>query len=191
MPRPSDAKALPAHDEHPMEKLTIAVDPYDSDQKAALFSTRFLDRGLLPMLFVVSNGGEQPVLLTGIRVQLVLRDRSKFSPADEDDLYRRLSTTPHNDSGVTPLPIPIPRKPKAGAPKETAAELQASRFHADEVAPGTTQSGFLFFEVGQQRASLAGAHLYVTGVRQGGNELMYFEIALDKYLAASQQPARQ
>jgi hypothetical protein len=38
---------------------------------------------------------------------------------------------------------------------------------------------------------MAGAHLYVTGVRDGGgNELMFFDIPLDKYLAASDASAK-
>jgi hypothetical protein len=32
---------------------------------------------------------------------------------------------------------------------------------------------------------LAGAHFYLTGLRNGkGDELMYFEIAMEKYLSA-------
>jgi hypothetical protein len=38
---------------------------------------------------------------------------------------------------------------------------------------------------------MAGAHLYVTGVHDGGgNELMFFDIPLDKYLAASRSAAK-
>ena len=115
MPHPTDAKAFPAHDEHPLEKVSIAIAPYDTAQKSAIFNTRYLERGLLPMLFVVSNSGSQPVVLDRIEVKLVLRDRSKISPANEDDMYRRLSRTPHNDSGASRLPLPIPpRAPQAG-----------------------------------------------------------------------------
>ncbi len=47
---------------------------YDSAQKSSIFQGRYLEHGLLPVLFVVSNSGSQPVVLEGIRVQLVLRD---------------------------------------------------------------------------------------------------------------------
>ncbi len=42
MPHPANAKAFPAHDEHPLEKVSIAIDPYDTAQKSAIFNTRYL-----------------------------------------------------------------------------------------------------------------------------------------------------
>ncbi len=186
MPHPTDATAFPAHDEHPLEKVSIAIDPYDTAQKSSIFNGRYLEHGLLPMLFIVSNSSTQPVVLDGINVQLVLRERSKLSPANEDDLYRRLSRTPQNDSGVSRFPLPTgPRRPKTGISREVKDEMDAAQFQALTVKPGGTQSGFLFFDFSQTPKSLAGAHFYVTGVRDGsGNELLFFDIPLDKYLAA-------
>ena len=55
------------------------------------------------------------------------------------------------------------------------------------VAPHTTQSGFLFFDVENVKQPVAGAHLYLTGVLDGrGNELMYFEIPLTSANATGQ-----
>jgi hypothetical protein len=188
MPHPTDATAFPAHDDHPSEKVSIAIDPYDTQQKSSIFNARYLEHGLLPMLFIVSNSGNRLVVLNGMTVQLVLRDRSKISAANEDDMYRRLSRTPRNDSGVSRLPLPIPpRGPKAGVSREVQEEMDAARFQKRAVEPGETQSGFLFFDISETQKSLAGAHLYVTGVREGGgSELMFFDIPLDKYLASSQ-----
>lgn len=187
MPHPTDATTFPAHDEHPLENVSIAIDPYDTQQKSYIFNARFLEQRLLPMLFIVSNSGSRPVALDGIKVELVLRDRSKISPANEDDIYRRLSRTPHNDSGASRLPLPIPpRAPKAGVSRDVKDEIDAARFQARAVEPGGTQSGFFFFDLSETQASMAGAHLYVTGVRDGGgNELMFFDIPLNKYLVAS------
>lgn len=186
MPRPQDAASYPAHDEHPTENVVIAVDPYDTGQKASVFSARYLEKNILPMLFVVSNRGDEPLELSGMRLQLVLRDRTKISPANEGDLYRRFTRTPHN-AGISrlPLPLPIPLGSEAGAPKELHDELQISQFRARSVEPGGTESGFFFFDVSDTRKPLAGAHLYITGVRdEDGNDLMFFDIALDKYLDA-------
>jgi hypothetical protein len=45
----------------------------------------------------------------------------------------------------------------------------------------------MFFDVSGISTPLAGAHFYLTGVRDAsGNELMYFEIPLEKYLSAPQ-----
>jgi len=43
----------------------------------------------------------------------------------------------------------------------------------------------MFFDISGISNPLAGANFYVTGVRDsGGNELMYFEIPMEKYLSA-------
>jgi hypothetical protein len=67
-------------------------------------------------------------------------------------------------------------------------EIESSQFAAKAVEPHTTQSGFLFFDVGDIAAPLAGAHIYVTGVNDAkGTELFYFDIPLEKYLSPPQK----
>jgi hypothetical protein len=45
--------------------------------------------------------------------------------------------------------------------------------------------GFLFFDIAGISNPLAGANFYLTGVQDAkGTELMYFEIAMEKYLSA-------
>jgi len=186
MPRPQPASQYPAHDAHPAEKVTIAVDPYDMADKAAIFRGEYLDNELVPMFLVITNDGDQPVSLASMKLQLVTRDRAKASPATEDDLYRRLTTTRRiqdDARGAQRIPLPLPKKPKRAVSKEVSAEIEAAQFRARAVEPHGTQAGFIFFDVGDLRNPMAGAHLYITGVRDGqGNELMYFEIPLEKYL---------
>jgi hypothetical protein len=51
------------------------------------------------------------------------------------------------------------------------------------VEPRSSQIGFLFFDVADISNPLAGARFYLTGVRNSsGDELMYFEVPVDKYL---------
>ena len=60
---------------------------------------------------------------------------------------------------------------------------------AKAVEPHTTQSGFLFFDIGDISSPLAGAELEITGVRDArGSDLLYFEIFMDKYLNAPKNP---
>jgi hypothetical protein len=81
--------------------------------------------------------------------------------------------------------VPFPTKVKGGVSKQAREEIQNAQFAAKAVEPRSTQAGFLFFDVSGISTPLAGAHLYLTGVRDAkGNELMYFEIALEKYLSA-------
>lgn len=181
MPAPQPARTYPAHDAHPEEAVVVAVDPYDIPDKAKIFSVKYRDVGYLPVFLVITNDGEQPISLAGMKAQLVTADRSKLFPANEDDLYRRLS---HPRRSTTPSPLPFPgTKVKGGLSREAMDEIQNSHFAARAVEPHSTQAGFLFFDVSGISAPLTGAHFYLTGVRDGnGNDLMYFEVPLQKYL---------
>ena len=184
-PTPSPAKTYPAHDDHPTEHVAVGADPYDMPDKAQIFSVNYRNEGYLPIFVVVTNDGDQPISLNGMSVQFVTVNHSKISPATADDLYRRLS---HPSQSNVPSPLPIPRKKVKGAvSQKTLDEIDAAQFQAKAVEPHSTQSGFLFFDVEDISTPLAGANLYLTGVRDAnGHELMYFEIPLEKYLSAPQ-----
>ncbi len=184
-PRAYDAKTYPARDEHPNEKVTIAADPYDMADKASIFSLNYKDKGYLPVYLIISNHGDQPVSLVNMKIQLVTVDRTKIQPASDDDLFRRFSRVKRRGDEVSrnPLPIPLPRKAEAGVSKEGLNEIQNAPFKAKAVEPGGTQAGFLFFDVRDISQPLAGAHLYVTGVKDAnGADLMFFDIPMEKYL---------
>jgi hypothetical protein len=185
MPAAQPARAYPAHDDHPTEKVVVAVDPYDVEDKASIFTVNYRNEGYLPVFFVVTNDGEEPISLVGIKAQMNTKDRSKLFPATTDDLLRRLSHPSRNDRTNT-LPIPLPKKEvKGGVSRKTWDELEQSQFAAKAVEPHSTASGFLFFDVGGISHPLAGANFYLMGVRDSkNNELMYFEIPLEKYLSA-------
>ena len=105
-------------------------------------------------------------------------------PAVEDDIERRLAK-PNARTRPSPLPIPSRNKVKGGVSMDTREEIQNSMFSARAVEPHSSQSGFLYFDVAGISTPLAGAHFYLTGVRDSNaNELMYFEIPLEKYLSA-------
>jgi hypothetical protein len=183
MPQARPAKTYPAHDEHPLENVAVGVDPYDLAEKTTIFSVRYSEIGFMPIFVVVTNDGSQPVELSGMKAQLVTVNRAKLAPANEDDIARRL-TRPSANTNKYPIPFPT-KKVKGGLSKQALEEIQNSQFVAKAVEPHSTQSGFLFFDVSDQSTPLAGAHFYLTGVRDAkGNELMYFEIPLEKYLSA-------
>jgi hypothetical protein len=183
MPQAQPAKTYPAHDEHPMERVAVGVDPYDLADKAKIFSVQYSELGFLPIFVTVTNDGDQPVQLAGMKAQLVTVNRAKISPAVEDDIARRL-TRPSASTNRYPIPFPT-KKVKGGMSKQAIEEIQNAQFVAQAVEPHSTQSGFLFFDVTGISVPLAGAIFYLTGVRDAkGNELMYFEIPLEKYLSA-------
>jgi hypothetical protein len=173
------AKTYPAHDNHTDDKVAIAADPYDSPDKAKIFSVNFHEHGFLPIFFVVTNDGDQPISIANIAVTLTTANRSKLTPIATEDIFRRLSNPRAN---THPIPVPIPQKKVKGtiSPKERN-EIETSQFAAKAVEPHSTQSGFFFFDVEDVTAPLEGAHIYITGVDDAkGTELMYFELPLDK-----------
>jgi len=178
-PVASPAKSYPAHDDHAADKVAIGADPYDTPDKAKVFTVDFREHGFLPIFFVVTNDGDQPVSIANMQVTLTTAGRAKLTPTSPDDIFRRLSKPQAN---THPIPIPIPQKKVKGAlSQKDRDEIESAQFAAKAVEPHTTQSGFLFFDVEDVSAPVAGAHLYVTGVNDAkGTELMYFELAMDK-----------
>jgi hypothetical protein len=188
MPTAQPAKTYPAHDEHPAEGVTLALDPYDMADKASIFSIHYSDVGLMPIFVVITNDGDQPVGLSGMKAELVTVNRTKIPPATQDDVYRRIAR-PTGNISTTPNPLPWPKKVKGSVSKDAMDEVQNAQFAAKAVEPHGTQSGFMFFDVSDISNPLAGARLYLTGVRNAkGSELMYFEVALENYLGAPSKP---
>jgi hypothetical protein len=180
------ATTYAANDQHQDEAVTVALDPYDMADKAQIFTVPYSEMGFLPILVIVTNDGDRPISLVGTKAQLTTVDRTKLLPLTADDIYRRLSRPSRNDA--SPIPVPLPRrKVKGGVSRQAMDEIQNAQFAAKAVEPHTTQAGFMFFDVGGISAPLAGARFYLTGVRnEKGDELLYFEIALEKYLSAPQ-----
>src|ERR1700693_1750851 len=185
MPAAQPARTYPAHDDHPMEKIVVAVDPYDVEDKASIFSVNYRNHGYMPVFFVITNDGDQPVSVVGMKAQLNTKDRRRLLPSTADDLVRRLSHPSRNDRPNT-LPIPLPRREvKGGVDRKTWDEIEQAQFGAKAVEPHSTARGFLFFDIADISNPLAGASFYLMGVHDGkGNELMYFEIPMEKYLRA-------
>jgi hypothetical protein len=185
MPAAQPAKTYPAHDEHPSESVTLGLDPYDLPDKASIFSVHYSDVGLMPIFVVITNDGDQTVALSGMKAELVTVNRTKIPPATEDDIYRRIARP---TGTISPNPLPWPKKAKGSISKDAMEEIQNTQFAAKAVEPHGTQSGFMFFDVSDVANPLAGAHFYLTRVRDAkGNELMYFEVPLEKYLSAPEK----
>jgi hypothetical protein len=180
------AVSYPAHDFHSDEKVSIAADPYDNAEKAKIFSINFAEHGLLPVFFIVTNDGDQPVSIANMDIKLITEHHSRLTPVATEDLYRRLSNPQAN---TTPNPLPFPRKVKGTVTKKEMDEIESSQFAARAVEPHSTQSGFMYFDIGDIDSPLRGANIDITGVADAkGNELLFFEIATDKYLDAPKNP---
>jgi hypothetical protein len=179
MPKPQPAKSYPAHDDHSTEQVSVGLDPYDSAEKANIFSVHYSDLGILPIFVVVTNDGDQPVALTGMNVEMVTPDRTKLLPMSADDIYRRISR-PHAHTTTYPLPFPT-KKAGGGVSAKAQEEIQNARFDARAVEPHGTQAGFVFVDILDMSNPTVGSHVYFTGIHDAkGNEMMYFDVPLGK-----------
>jgi len=186
-PHPENANTFPSKDAHPAEKVTAAIDLYNAAPKDQIFSTPYSQYGILPVLLIITNDGNQPISVNNMRAELVTTGRSKLEALETDDVFRRVSHI--NGSSTEPThvgPIPLSGNKNKKAQKQYG-EITAARFAAEAVEPHTTRSGFLFFDVQGVTQPTAGAHVYLTGVRDaGGSELLYFDIAVTPSNAAGQ-----
>ncbi|HET8826894.1 MAG TPA: hypothetical protein VFM77_17255 [Terriglobales bacterium] len=179
MPKTQPAAAYPAHDYHSNEKVTVGLDPYNTQEKTKIFVVNYRELDLLPVLMVITNDSDSPISLTDIKAQLVTGEGTKLSPATEDDVYRRVSH-PNASGARVPLPFPT-RRVKGGVNTKEWSEITNAQFKAKAVEPRGSQAGFLFFDVSDVKEPLKGATFYLTRVHDAsGNDLMYFEVPLDK-----------
>jgi len=175
-PRAENANTYACRDAHTSEKVTAAIDLYNTSPKDNIFITPYHQEGILPVFLVITNDGDQPIAVNNMRAQLVT-GRAKMESLTTDDIFRRVA----HISGSTTAPPRVGPIPLSGNKNKKAQkqyeEILAANFMAAAVEPHTTKSGFLFFDVSDVKQPLQGAHIYLTGVRDtSGNELMYFEI---------------
>jgi len=180
MPKAENASTYPSKDSQPNEKITVAVDPYNSAPKDDIFNTHFMQEGILPVFLVITNDGDKPISLTKMSSQLITSNRAKLEALGADDIVRRVahvsasSTNPSGHVGGLPIPIGGNKNKKV---QQQLDEINRARFSAYAVEPHSTQSGFLFFDIDGVRNPTSGAHVYLIGVRNAsGAELMYFDI---------------
>jgi hypothetical protein len=180
MPKAANADTYPSKDSHPTERVTVAVDVYDSAPKDDIFNTHYVQEGILPVFLVITNDGDKPISVTKMRAQLVTAARAKLDGLTADDVMRRVghvNASSTNPGHVGGFPIPSGNKNKKA--QQQIEEINRARFSAYAVEPHSTQSGFVFFDIEDVRNPVQGAHIYLTGVRDaGGTELMYFDIAV-------------
>ncbi len=178
------ATAFAAVEVHENEKVAIAVEPYDTREKAAIFRVDYLAHGVMPVRLIITNNSDRAISLREAPIHFYTADGIQILAAEPDDV-QRLMTRKEREGGKIPMPSPLPAiklKPKASI-KEIEADFNTFQFSALVVEPHTTRAGFLFFDVSGLEHPLAGASLHLRKLRDAdGQELFYFEIPFDKYL---------
>ena len=175
---PGPITTYPARESN--SQITVAVQPYrDREQLRKIFGKTDFDKlGIVPVLVVVANDSEQIMRLDNLRVQLITADGQKVEPISSDDVVRPANV---RRPDINPRPSPIPGIGRRRSPRE-APEVAQREFVAPLVEPHATEHGFFYFRLGKGPDRLAGAKIYVTGIRdaKSGQDLLYFEIGLDR-----------
>src|ERR1700761_4408855 len=181
-PPANAASTYPAFETHADEHVTIAADPYNTKEKASCFRIDYLKYGFMPIRIIVTNDGDKPINLEQARIHFITASGDKIPAAEPEDVERR-TTDIKNPSGPK-VPIPGLNKPKTKDSK-IDADFQEFEYQALVVEPHTTRAGFLFYDVQGMSEPLKGAKLYLRRLQAAnGNELLFFEVPFDKYLAS-------
>ena len=190
-PPAAHAKTFPMVETHDDEKVAIAVDPYDRPPKSSAFRVNYSGNGFLVLRLIISNDGTKPLMMDSLKINYVTGHRDKLEPATTNDVVRRLSHPSRQDPTTrTRVPLPIPTsRGSHGVNKEALEEVQSANFLAVPVTPGSTHSGFLFFDVRDIDTPRAGGHLYISGIKSGTQELFYFDIPVDEEPPPSRPPS--
>src|SRR5262249_27864034 len=126
-PRAEAAATYPAHETHEDEAVTIAIDPYDTPEKTAIFKIKYRDIDFLPIRLIITNDGNAPIMLDGLKVQYVTSVRDKLPPATKEDIVRRIAH-PEKAGTRTPMPFPIPHKKGETIKQDQREEVESAAF---------------------------------------------------------------
>jgi len=153
----------------------VAAVKYESDTetKAAFGKVNPNEYGVLPVLVLFENAGEQTLLLDRMRVSYQYPG-SEVRPLAPGELPYVVGVKRPNPNPVYKSPIPLPKKKNPMA----AEELQTRAFGAKSLLKGETAAGFFYFETRHQRRGV----VYITGIREAGTnkELFFVEVPLDE-----------
>lgn len=178
-PKAENANTYPSKDAHPNEKVTVAVDVYNSAPKNDIFITHYSEEGILPVLLIITNDSDQPIRVKNMVAQLVTGRRAKLEALEVDDVFRRVAHIQGQSNPRTVGPITLPGGNKNKKAQQQYDEITRAHFAAEAIEPHSTRSGFLFFDVFNVKEPVAGSNLYLTGMHDNsGTELMYFEVPL-------------
>ncbi len=179
-------QAKPAH-KYPANQgqgdVTVAVKPYHDDKlmAEAFGKAQPYKYGFLPVLVVITNDSEEVISLENLEARYISGGRQGIESLSAADLAT------FNPKGHQPKSRSIPgvwnRMPKAKKGPLAKPELALREFNAPVLPPGSSASGFFYFDVGLGESPTDGASMYLTGLRNlsTGRELFYFEIGLDRY----------
>jgi hypothetical protein len=158
------------------EKVTIAAEPFESDDHAsqAFGKVNPYRYGVLPVLVVIQNNSPDALKVDQMRLTYTLPDRTRIEATPAGDIkFLRGTRAPKG------LPGPAGGIHITKAPKNPLAEweIEGRAFAARMIPPGQSASGFFYFQVPEssQAATVTADGLFDPVTNK---ELYYFEIPM-------------
>ena len=175
------AKTYPFHQQQ--GSVTIAADPYETKEKIkTAFDLKELEQmGIVPVHIIISNEGEDPIVISGEQVNLLDSNNRTFEPLPVDEVVRAIVYKESPRTSRSPSPLPFPRgSGRRGEAFEIETDLTNKSLRELRVAPKATSSGFVFFRLPNNRMKLAGYKVYIPEIRnlKTRQNLLFFEIDL-------------
>lgn len=182
-PPAGTADQYPAFERHADDHLSIAVDPYDTPQKASTFRVNYASANIIPIRIIITNDGDTPISLNNAVIDFITAAGDKVPAAEPRDAERALDRPADPRSKIPIGPIKIGGKGK-NQDKKIEQDFSEFQYSAIAVEPHTTRAGFLFYDLQDLPNPLSGAHLELRRIQSSDSrELFAFEIPFDKYLA--------
>jgi hypothetical protein len=187
-PPAQPADQYPAFERHTQDHITIAVDPYDTPQKASLFRVDYGSANIIPIRIIITNEGDTAISLDNARIDFITAAGDKVPAAEPRDAERALDRPADPRNKIPIGPIKIGGKGK-NLDKKIEQDFSEFQYGAIAVEPHTTRAGFLFYDLQNLENPLADAHLEFRRIQSSdGRELFAFEIPFNKYLAGKSSP---
>ncbi|MDR3717344.1 MAG: hypothetical protein P4K98_00980 [Bryobacteraceae bacterium] len=171
--RPAPAAAWPSHQS--VGEVTFAAVRYESDADThpVFGKVNPNEHGVLPVLLIIENKGNQNLLLDQMKIQFMAPGGIRLDPTPAKDLPYLIG--PKRPGPSYPVPIPLPKRKNKNALAEVAIDSRA--WGAKNVLPGESAHGFFYFQTEWRRNS----YVYISGIREGRSlkELFFAEVPMD------------
>jgi hypothetical protein len=137
-PPPGTADQYPAFERHTADHLAIAVDPYDTPQKASTFRVDYTSANIIPIRIIVTNEGDTPISLNDARIDFITAAGDKIPAAEPRDAERALDRPADPRRKIPIGPIKLGGKGK-NLDKKIEQDFSEFEYGAIAVEPHTTR----------------------------------------------------
>ena len=174
------------------EGVTIAVDPlYTDDRAARVFDKNdMITRGIMPFAVVIFNDNSFSVEISGLDIELIHKNKPDIhikTISPNEVTWRLLQRKKDWYTGR------VPRLPLAELDRDMLNDFDGKYLMKKTVEAHGKAGGFLYMHLPEKENAaefLSGALLYIPKIYRidNGSRMIYFEISLDRAVAANPAP---